>query len=227
MIMANWYTTNYVFVGDKEDVNALYDKLKEIEKSADSDKGGDFGTHWLGIVVETLGESVKEIPCRGEWYNLEKRDDKVYFDTCTANGTCNGIMDLICDYYESLKYFYRCDGPEPETNDRKGKYFDKFKIELSTPESNDYKGQQFSDEKYFKTKEDAFKWLSEIIGREISSEEDIENVREEWEENGDFDGNLYFMEYEYISRESELGSRFFQDMFWRSNFSDEDREDEE
>ena len=33
--MANWYTTNYVFVGDKEDLEALYDKLNEIEASAD------------------------------------------------------------------------------------------------------------------------------------------------------------------------------------------------
>ena len=39
--MANWYQTNYVFVGDKEDVEALYDKLKEIEANADPNKSDD------------------------------------------------------------------------------------------------------------------------------------------------------------------------------------------
>lgn len=33
--MANWITANYVFIGDKDDVDALYDKLKEIEKTGD------------------------------------------------------------------------------------------------------------------------------------------------------------------------------------------------
>lgn len=226
--MANWITANYVFVGDKDDVDALYDKLKEIEKTADPNKGGDFETHWLGLVVETLGGNVKKIPCHGEWYDLRKHNGRVYFNTDTANGTSNGVMDLICEYFESLKYFYRHDGDYPSTNDKNGKYLDRFKIELSTPNDENYKGKQFEGEKYFKTKEEAFKWVSETIGRPVTSKEDIEDISDKWEysDEGLEMGHVYFTEFEYCSREDELGSRFFQDMFWQSQFSEEVVEEE-
>ena len=213
--MANWYTTNYVFVGDKEDVDALYDKLKEIEASADPNECDDYDIHWLGRVVEALGGSVKKIPCRGEWYNLETRDNRVYFDTSTANGNCNGVMDLICDYFESLKYFYRYDSESPLTNDKKGKYFEHYKIVMETPGGEYY-------EEYFSTGEEALKFLSEKTGRELTSKEDVDNLRHEWEDLEDGYAYVRLVEYEYCSREDELGSRFLQDMFWQSRFTEED-----
>ena len=56
--MANWYNTNYVFVGDKEDVEALYDKFIEIEATADPNENDDYDIHWLGRIVEALGGNV-------------------------------------------------------------------------------------------------------------------------------------------------------------------------
>ena len=217
--MADWYTSNYVFVGDKDDVDALYDKLKEIEAAADPNENDDYDIHWLGRVVEALGGNVKEIPCRGEWYGLEKRDGRVYFDTSTANGNCNGVMDLICEYYESLKYFYRYDSDSPLTNDKKGKYFEHYKIAMETPEGEDY-------EEYFSTEREALKFLSEKTGRELRSKEDVDNLRHEWEDLEDCYAYVWLVEFEYCSREDELGFRFFQDMFWRSRFTEEDDEEE-
>ena len=218
--MANWYTTNYVFVGDKEDVDALYDKLKEIEIAADPNDSDDYDILWLGRVVEALGGSVKEIPCRGEWNGLEKRDGRVYFDTSTANGNCNGVMDLICEYYESLKYFYRYDSDTPLTNDKKGKYFERYKIDIQTPKGECY-------EEYFPTEEEALKFLSEKTGRDLSSKEDVDNLRHEWEDLEDGYAYVWLVEFEYCSREDELGYRFLSDMFWQSRFTEEENEDEE
>lgn len=217
--MANWYDTNYVFVGDKDDIEALYDKLKEIEAAADPNENDDYDIHWLGRVVEALGGNVKEIPCRGEWYGLEKRDGRVYFNTSTANGNCNGVMDLICEYYESLKYFYRFDGDYPSTNDKKGKYFEHYKIDLETPEGEGY-------EEYFATEKEALKFLSEKTGRELSSKEDVDNLRHEWEDLEDGYAYVWLVEYEYCSREDELGARFFSYIFWRSRFTEEVVEEE-
>jgi metal-responsive CopG/Arc/MetJ family transcriptional regulator len=50
--MANICTTNYVIEGKKEELDALYQKMKELQ-------GQD-----LGQLVEALGKNPDEIMCR-------------------------------------------------------------------------------------------------------------------------------------------------------------------
>lgn len=62
-----------------------------------------------------------------------------------------------------------------QTNDKDGKYFtDKFRADICTPE------EEYQCE-YFEDKPSMFKWLEEIFGQPVTSDEDIEKLTDEWE----------------------------------------------
>ena len=61
--MANICTTNYVIEGKREEPDALYQKMKELQ-------GQD-----LGLLVKALGKNPDEMECRGEWTELVREDE--------------------------------------------------------------------------------------------------------------------------------------------------------
>ena len=85
---------------------------------------------------------------------------------------------------------------------------------MQTPEGDCY-------EEYFPTEKEALKFLSEKTGRELTSKEDVDNLRHEWEDLEDGYAYVWLVEFEYCSREDELGYRFLSDLFWQSRFSEE------
>ena len=129
--MANICTTNYVIEGKKEELDALYQKMKELQ-------GQD-----LGQLVEALGKNPDEIMCRGDWSDLERQGDTLRMIFETAWTPCYEVTNLLKAVYPSLRIFYKAEEPGCEVylkNDAEGKYFpeteaDGHPFDLMTEES--------------------------------------------------------------------------------------------
>ena len=112
--MANICTTNYVIEGEKKELDALYQKMKELQGQN------------LGQLVESLGKNPDEVMCRGEWSNLELQGDTLHVTFETAWTPCYEVTDLLKATYPSLRIFYKAEEPDNGVylkNDAEGKYF--------------------------------------------------------------------------------------------------------
>ena len=112
--MANICTTNYVIEGEKKELDALYEKMKELQGQN------------LGQLVESLGKNPDEVMCRGEWSNLERQGDTLHVTFETAWTPCYEVTDLLKATYPSLRIFYKAEEPDCGVylkNDAEGKYF--------------------------------------------------------------------------------------------------------
>ena len=112
--MANICTTNYVIEGKQEELDALYQKMKELQ-------GQD-----LGLLVKALGKNPDEMECRGEWTELVREDETLRMTFETAWTPCYEVTLLMKAVYPSLRIFYKAEEPGCEVylkNDAEGKYF--------------------------------------------------------------------------------------------------------
>ena len=112
--MANICTTNYVIEGKREELDALYQKMKELQ-------GQD-----LGLLVKALGKNPDEMECRGEWTELVREDETLRMIFETAWTPCYEVTNLLKSVYPLLRIFYKAEEPGNEVylkNDAEGKYF--------------------------------------------------------------------------------------------------------
>ena len=112
--MANICTTKYVIEGKKNELDALYQKMKELQ-------GQD-----LGLLVKALGKNPDEMECRGEWTELVREDETLRMIFETAWTPCYEVTNLLKSVYPSLRIFYKAEEPGNEVylkNDADGKYF--------------------------------------------------------------------------------------------------------
>ena len=112
--MANICTTNYVIEGKREELDALYQKMKELQ-------GQD-----LGLLVKALGKNPDEMECRGEWTELVREDETLRMIFETAWTPCYEVTNLLKSVYPSLRIFYKAEELGNEVylkNDADGKYF--------------------------------------------------------------------------------------------------------
>ena len=112
--MANICTTNYVIEGEKEELDALYQTMKEQQENN------------LGCLVKALGKNPEEVECRGEWTDLERQNDTLRMTFETAWTPCYEVTDLLKATYPSLRIYYKAVEPGCEVylkNDAEGKYF--------------------------------------------------------------------------------------------------------
>ena len=111
--MANICTTNYVIEGEKEELDALYQTMKEQQENN------------LGCLVKELGKNPEEVECRGEWTDLERQGDTIRMTFETAWTPCYEVTNLLKEAYPSLRIFYKAEEPGCEVylkNDAEGKY---------------------------------------------------------------------------------------------------------
>ncbi len=132
--MANWCDTNYVVVGEEKEVLEFHKTIKGIINGPERQRS-DFGSEWLGNVLDYFGYDWKEIPCRGYISHLDESVDKgaedgqysFYLSTETAWVPMNEMFDTIFnEKYQTLSYYYMAEEPGCElfeTNDKKGLYF--------------------------------------------------------------------------------------------------------
>ena len=112
--MANICTTNYVIEGEKEELDALCQTMKEQQENL------------LGCLVKTLGKNPEEVECRGEWIGLEHQGDTLCVTFETAWTPCYEVTNLLKEAYPSLRIFYKAVEPGCEvylTNAAEGKSF--------------------------------------------------------------------------------------------------------
>ena len=112
--MANICITNYVIEGEKKELDALYQKMKELQGQN------------LGQLVESMGKNPDEVMCRGEWSDLERQGDTLHVTFETAWTPCYEVTNLMKAVYPSLRIFYKAKEPGNGIylkNDAEGKYF--------------------------------------------------------------------------------------------------------
>jgi hypothetical protein len=118
--MANICTTNYVIEGEKEELDALYQTMKEQQENN------------LGCLVKALGKNPEEVECRGEWTDLERQGDTLCVTFETAWTPCYEVTNLLKEAYPSLRIFYKAEEPGCEVylkNDAEGKYFPETEVD--------------------------------------------------------------------------------------------------
>lgn len=116
--MANWYTAEYTFTGDRNSLVKLHEFLKETERQyADED-----GTRFCYLLTE-LGVEQEEIMSRGYWTRLSFNGDTLTFETWTANQLVHQIMYMLTQRYPGTEYFYFTDACHYQTNDKEGRYY--------------------------------------------------------------------------------------------------------
>ena len=188
--MANYFRTNYVVEGNKEDIDNFYEMMMKLKNAERQLEPGHFGNTWLGYILEEFGENPEDYNCKGEWFDLTREGEVIRFTAETAWEPCHDIRWLIEDKYPSLQFYYIGENTADEMfqkRDDEGKYFpENYFLSL-------YDGNEIDEEKRFITKEDAYKYVSELTGKNITNDEDFEALQSEWEENG---GSCYMWEYQ-------------------------------
>ena len=189
--MANYFETNYVVEGNKQDIDSFYEMMLKLKNAERQLEPGHFGPTWLGFILEELGENPEEYNCKGQWYDLSRDGDVVRFKAENAWEPCHDIRYLIEDKYPSLKFYYIGEntGDEMfEKSDPEGKYFpENYFLSLFSPDG------EIDEFKRFVTKEDAYKFISEMTGNSITNDDEFEAFQSEW---SDQDGACYLFEYE-------------------------------
>ena len=112
--MANICITNYVIEGEKNELDALYETMKNLQSQG------------LGQLVKALGKNPDEVMCRGEWSDLERQDDTLRMTFETAWTPCYEVTDLLKVAYPSIRIYYKAVEPGCEVymkNDAEGKYY--------------------------------------------------------------------------------------------------------
>ena len=94
--MPNWCCTNYVFEGNKDEVDDLLQKMQSLSERKKTLVENGFGKEWLGNVVAAFGGNWEEIECRGSFFNLERESETTLsFGTETAWGDMDEVGNLF------------------------------------------------------------------------------------------------------------------------------------
>jgi hypothetical protein len=141
--MPNICTTNYVFEGKNEELDALYQKMKELQEMEQPLVKNGLGPTWLGCLVKALGKNPEDMLCRGIWIELERQDNRLLMTFETAWTPCYEVTQLMKTIFPSLRIYYKAEEPGCEVylkNDAEGKYFpeteaDGHPFDLMTEES--------------------------------------------------------------------------------------------
>lgn len=124
--MANYYYSDFIVVGDRNQLLSLHNIMKELENAEDSLVENEFGNTWLGNLVIKLGGDWKKVYCRGSWNDLEIENDfsKLYFSFDIGHGSVQEMIQFINSRYPDIQLYYMTtDYTCFETNDTTGVYF--------------------------------------------------------------------------------------------------------
>lgn len=168
--MPNWCYTSYTFVGEEKELKELHDIMKGLEERSEPLVENGFGKSWLGCLVEVLGKNWKDVWCRGDWNNLELSADTLKFTTETAWSAADEVIELICEKYPSLSYYYYTEEPGMgiyQTNDDYGEYYpDRYYVDLCTDDG-------CYQQEYFTALDDAILWIEKMTEQEFKSEDEV------------------------------------------------------
>lgn len=178
--MPNWCTTQYKIVGDKstlDKVNSLFNRVNNGEFNGKVET--DF-INFLGYLVMALGYDYTKFSCRGEYTNYQYDNEAmISFETTTAWCPCDGVFELIKKTYPNVSVYYQseeCGCNFYETNDVDEEYFpENYLVE-------GYVDNEYSCE-HFEEIEDAYDYISGLVGENIQSDAEIDALNEKWKED--------------------------------------------
>ena len=193
--MANYYFSDYVFEGEKKDLDEMESILRRLEAMKEEDfpiKDVAWGSTWNGFVFNEFGYDPKEFEtAKGSWHNLQRlNDNALSIHIESAWWAPDDMIDLFCDKWPSLRAYYYREQPESgiyEKDDREDKYFPFNYILVGEVLMKDENGEEeYSPvEERFNTQEEAFEWIAKELHHPVASVEDIENWSEELDEADD------------------------------------------
>ena len=137
--MPNWCSTDYQIVGNRTEVQNLYNKFKQVvttDRSYEKDSTTFLpNSSWLGYVVKDILEidpKTESIPCRGHIVWLEEEltindDDTATFQlqTETAWSDCRKLFFTLMEKFD-IEVFFMTEELGCgifETNDKDSRYF--------------------------------------------------------------------------------------------------------
>ena len=110
--MPNWCYTDFVFEGEKKQIETLYEFLDDSTSRKGLTNG--FGNSWMGNIPYRLGLDYNFYQCRGTVANLELFDEgSIHLETETAWAPMTEVFDLVIKTLKlvSIKYAYRATEP--------------------------------------------------------------------------------------------------------------------
>ena len=116
--MPNICTTDYVFEGEKRELNALYNTMNNLQNQ---EKDG------LDDLAQALGKKSSDLlDCRGGWISLERAGDTLRTTIESAWTPRYELHTILKETYPTLRIYYKAEEPGCEIyvkNDAEGKYF--------------------------------------------------------------------------------------------------------
>ncbi|MGI6545477.1 MAG: hypothetical protein ACOX2M_03430 [Fastidiosipilaceae bacterium] len=163
--MPNWCSTVYVITGEKNELEDFHRVLNELQGNP-SRLENDFGSLWLGNLLDYYGFDWEQIECRGsiDEFSLETQDEHLRLYTETAWSAKHKVFEMIFDkYYPSLRFYYSDEelGSEIyETNDVEGVYFpDRYIVDICIEEG----GNAHYFKEYYSSLKSAIEGTNELL----------------------------------------------------------------
>lgn len=188
--MANWASVIYKAVGEKDDLQRIYEILTDLQTTKEQLCDNDFGNMWLGNLLVKLGFDWQNKKCRGYVSSFSLDDFSLDIFMETAWGEQCDVRYAIMEAFPGTHVYFM----EEElgcgvcyTNDKNHEYFEDRYIVT---------GEEI-DTEYFSDIELAAQYISSVTG--ISPiEPTLEAVQEainEYTDRTDECLNIYEFEY--------------------------------
>ena len=187
--MPNWCATRYACIGDENELQDLYDRMKRLQEMKEPLKPNGFGTTWLGNLVEDLGVDFNTVQCRGSWDDPTLENTVLRFSTETAWYRCTEVEDLIREKYPSIEIFFICEEPGMCIYEKNSDvYFDE-----------EYILDYYAGDTYYLSEAEMLSELSDEFGVDFADIDEALILVEEHndkEENGD--DQIYVHKFELV-----------------------------
>lgn len=179
--MANWCNVTYKCIGNKKELNKLYKVLEKMNKRNKPIIENDWGTMWLGELLNEMDYDVAQCHCRGVITEYYFEDDYLIIKQDTLGYECEDVRYSIEETFDGVEVYYQSfDGCFLRTNSFD--YFeDRYAVNL---------GQGDGDMRFDEI-DDVIDYFAKC-GYDIEDSDDARRIVETIEEDGDYDSDVYF-----------------------------------
>jgi len=172
--MPNWCFTEYRLCGNKGELVDLKEKLDHLNSLPEPLVKNGFGKLWCGCLVSLLGGDWNKTYCRGEIEDYGFFGCTLNMSVMSAWGQLEEWRRFIRSKYPNIRIYYRSEEPGEiiyETNDKEGCFFpERFILDF------------IDGPAYFNNLEEAAEYVSNLTGKKVGIEEEIETAIDELEE---------------------------------------------
>lgn len=180
--MPNWCDTHYRILGDKNQIDEIYNAIEHLKSLPEPLVKNGFGKLWLGCLVNYLGGDWQKVNCRGEITDYMRYEESLDIYTMTAWAECNEVRAFLEDKFPDISIYYLAEEPgmcEYYTNDADGRiFYTKYVLYI----------EDILDQNYYWTLEGVAEAINDlgIEGLHVEPyERSIRNVLSDYEESHD------------------------------------------